>query len=65
MLHAVIDTKGSGRLVGIFDDLDRALRVLDIDRPYFRLTSIPVNEINPKAVEWLLSPRKRDELLAV
>jgi hypothetical protein len=65
MLHAIIDTKGSGRLVGIFDDLDRATRVLEVDRAYFRLTTLALNAVNPVALEWLLSDTKREQLLAV
>ena len=65
MLHVIIDTKGSGRLVGIFDDLDRATRILAVDRAYFRLISMPLNTINPTAFDWLLSDVKREQLLAV
>jgi hypothetical protein len=59
MLHAVIDTKGSGRLVGIFDDLERARRICAIDRSYFRLLSVELNAVNPVATDWLLSERQR------
>ena len=62
MIHAVIDTKGAGRLVGIFDDNERAARIVAIDPAYFRLISVEPNTINPNAVAWLSSLEKREAL---
>jgi hypothetical protein len=62
MVHAVIDTKGAGRIVGIFDDLERARRVAAIDPPYFRLVSVELNAVNPTAIEWLATKEKREAL---
>ena len=62
MVHAVFDTKGAGRLVGIFDDHERAKRVAAVDPPYFRLISVELNAINALAIDWLSTPEKRDQL---
>ena len=61
-LFAVVDTKGAGRLVGIFDDPDRAERIRDIDRGYFRLLRADLNAVNPVAIDWLLSESQRELL---
>lgn len=58
----MIDTKGAGRLVGIFDDRERAQRIAAIDPPYFRLVTVELNAVNPLAVEWLPTPEKKDAL---
>lgn len=62
MLYAVVDTKGAGRLVGIFDDQARAEQIAAIDHAYFRLYHMELNAINPIAIEWLLSEPQRDLL---
>jgi len=62
MIHAVIDTKGAGRLVGIFDDPERAKRIAAIDPPYFRLISLELNAVNGAAIEWLSTSEKKDAL---
>jgi hypothetical protein len=60
-VHAVIDTKGAGRLVGIFQTRERAERVRDVDRAYFRLVTLELDALNPVAAEWL--PSDKRELL--
>ena len=62
LVHAVIDTKGAGRLVGIFDDMERAQSIVEIDPPYFRLISLELNELNPTAIDWLSTIEKRNAL---
>ncbi len=60
--HVVVDTKGAGRIVGVFTDPERAQRIYAIDPNYFRVISIEADTINPAAIEWLRSPEKRQEL---
>ncbi len=62
MVHVVIDTKGAGRIVGVFDDPERAKRVAAIDPPYFRVLTVELNAINPTAIEWLATKEKREAL---
>jgi len=61
MVYVVVDTKGAGRIVGVFGDAARAARVLAIDPNYFRLVELEADTINPAAVDWLPAAR-RDEL---
>ncbi len=60
--HVVVDTKGAGRIVGVFADPERAQRIYEIDPNYFRVVSIEADTVNPAAVEWLRSPEKRQKL---
>lgn len=62
MLYAIIDTKGAGRLVGLFDDRARAEKIAAIDPAYFRLIGAELNAVNPTAVNWLLSEPQRELL---
>ena len=64
VLYIVVDTKGSGRLVGVFDDEQPAQRVRAIDEAYFRLHTLELNAINPVAIDWALTPQAREELRA-
>lgn len=61
-VYIITDTKGAGRVVGAFEDWERAERIRGIDRAYFRLTALPFNTVNPSAVEWLLSKEQRETL---
>ena len=60
--YVVTDTKGAGRVVGVFVDADRAERIRAIDPNYFRLIALEVDAINPGAVEWLPTQEKREAL---
>ncbi|MFN2528762.1 MAG: hypothetical protein ABR584_08590 [Candidatus Baltobacteraceae bacterium] len=46
-IYVITDTKGAGRVVGAF---------------YFRMTALPLDSVNPAAIEWLLSTAQRDQL---
>ena len=61
-IYVITDTKGAGRVVGAFVDRDRAETIRGIDKAYFRLTALPVNSVNPVAIEWLLSAEQREHL---
>lgn len=62
LIHIVTDTKGAGRIVGAFSNPDRAESVRAIDKAYFRLTTLPIDQVNPVAVEWLLTAAQRELL---
>ena len=49
MVHVVVDTKGAERIAAI-------------DPAYFRMMSMPLNAVNPIAVDWLSASEKRDAL---
>lgn len=61
-VYIITDTKGAGRVVGAFDNRERAEKIRGVDRAYFRLTALPFNSVNPSAVEWLLSKEQREKL---
>lgn len=64
-LFVVYDTKGSGRVVGVFNDLSRAQSVAQINRHYFRLRPCTLNSVNSEIVRWALNERERDLLAAL
>ena len=61
-VYIVTDTKGAGRVVGAFMDRERAESIRGVDKAYFRLTALPVDSVNPVAIEWLLSHEQRELL---
>ena len=61
-VYIVTDTKGAGRVVGVFSSRDRAELIRSVDKAYFRLTALPFDAVNPVAIEWLLSAEQREQL---
>lgn len=61
-LFVVYDTKGAGRVVGVFDTRRLADRVRSIDPSYFRVHRSEVNHVRHEALEWLNSPDQRRAL---
>lgn len=62
MVYVVIDTKGAGRIVGVFEDAERAERIRAIDRGYFRVIAMEPNVVNSAAIDWLPTEDKRQRL---
>ena len=62
MVHIVVDTKGAGRIVGVFDDAARAERIRQVDPSYFRVVPLELNAVNTVAVDWLPTTEKRKAL---
>ena len=61
-VFVVLDTKGSGRVVGVFDDEARAAEILAINPQYYRMTPLRVNEVNPECVRWVQDADGRSRL---
>jgi hypothetical protein len=61
-LFVVVDTKGSGRIVGVFDAREEAERVADCGRAYYKVHPCPLNVINPEVLSWADSEEQRDAL---
>jgi hypothetical protein len=61
-VFVVVDTKGAGRVVGVFDNEPRASEVVAINPQYYRMTTIPLNEINPECVRWVQDEKGRAKL---
>ena len=64
-LFLVYDTKGAGRLVGVFDTLTQATSIAAINPHYFRLRRCELNAINSEIVPWALSDEERARLISL
>ena len=61
-LYVVVDTKGSGRFVGIFDAQERAEQVVAVSPLYYKLHVVQLNRIDPEALGWTDKDAQRDAL---
>jgi hypothetical protein len=62
LVYVVMDTKGSGRIVGVFENEAKADEILAINPMYYRLTRIGMNEVNPDCVRWASDAEGRTKL---
>ncbi len=62
LVFVVMDTKGAGRLVGVFENETKAEEILAINPMYYRLTRIGMNEVNPDCVRWVQDEQGRTKL---
>lgn len=62
MVFVVLDTKGAGRVVGVFESESKAAEIVAVNPQYYRLTAIPMNEINPECVRWVQDEQGRSKL---
>lgn len=51
-LYVVIDTKGDGRVLGVFDDRAAAKTFVAQDPSYYKLYPCRLNEVNPEVLSW-------------
>ena len=63
-LHVVWDTKGEGRLVGVFSTAARAERIAAVHPGYFRVHRMRLDAVNPEAAAWACDPEERRRLEA-
>jgi hypothetical protein len=61
-LYVVIDTKGSGRLLGVFDTRARADEVSALSPLYYRMHTVALNRINPDVLDWADDDEQKDAL---
>ncbi|MHC4599418.1 MAG: hypothetical protein ACYS47_10470 [Planctomycetota bacterium] len=52
-LYVVVDFKGHGRLVGVFDDRKKAERLTTAYPAYYKLYTAALNRINEDALGWV------------
>ena len=57
-----MDTKGAGRVVGVFDREAQAAEIVAINPQYYRMTPLRLNEINPDCVRWVQDANGRSRL---
>ena len=58
-LFVVVDTKGEGRIVGVFDDRDAARDVVATDPSYYKLSECTLNQIGEEALRWARDDTQR------
>ncbi len=61
-IFVVIDTKGSGRVLGVFDSRDRAERFTQAFPSYYKLHVGQLNEVNPEVLGWADDDAQREAL---
>ena len=61
-VFVVLDTKGAGRVVGVFDSEAQAAEIVAINPSYYRVTQLRLNEINPDCVRWVQDEQGRSRL---
>ena len=61
-LYVVVDTKGAGRLLGVFESDLKADAVARINPNYFKVARCVLNAINPDVLRWALSDREHELL---
>jgi len=57
--YVVVDAKGSGRLLGVFDSRERAERLTARYPAYYKLHVAQLNRINPEVLDWVDCPEQR------
>jgi hypothetical protein len=58
-LYVVIDTKGDGRVLGVFDERAVAETLVAQDPCYYKLHPCHLNEVNPESLSWADSNSQR------
>ena len=61
-VYVVLDTKGNGRVVGVFERETDAFSIAEVSPQYYRLQPIHLNEINPECVRWVADAHGREKL---
>lgn len=61
-VFVVLDTKGAGRVVGVFERDAQAQEVQAVSPAYYRVFPLPMNSINPDSVRWVQDEHGRQTL---
>lgn len=64
-LYVVVDTKGAGRIAGVFDARERAEALTALCPSYYELHTCPLNQINPEVLDWVDTAAQRQALQAL
>ena len=51
-LYIVIDTKGSGRVLGVFNRRELAAKIVDRFPHYYKMHQCRLNQINAEVLDW-------------
>jgi hypothetical protein len=61
-LYIIVDTKGSGRILGAFDSRERADRIVNHYPAYYKLHTCRLNKINAEVLDWADDDEQREAL---
>jgi len=61
-VFVVLDTKGAGRVVGVFDHQSQALEIQAVNPAYYRVFPMRMNEIDPECLRWVQDEQGRAKL---
>lgn len=61
-LYVVLDTKGSGRVLGVFDSRDAAEQLTSRYPNYYKLSVRQLNRIDPGVLDWADDDEQREFL---
>ena len=61
-VFVVLDTKGNGRVVGVFEREPDATAIAEVSPQYYRLRTVTLNEVNPECVQWVADAQGREKL---
>ena len=62
LVYVVMDTKGAGRIVGVFERMEQADEIQEISPRYYRMYPMHLNEVNPDCVRWAQDDEGRAKL---
>ena len=58
-VYIVYDTKGAGRILGVFDTEEKARRISDKYPAYYHLSTVELNKINKEVLNWVDSEAQK------
>src|SRR5438093_1601207 len=64
-VFVVVDTKGAGRVVGVFERNEIAMRIQAVNPHYYKVVQISLNHLNPECLTWLADDEQKRSLLAL
>jgi hypothetical protein len=59
ILYAILDTKGDGRLVGVWDSKRLANKLSKRFPAYYKLHTVELNKLNQNALNWTDNEEQR------
>ncbi len=61
-IYVVIDTKGSGRVLGVFDSRAQAEELTSRYPNYYKLYVRQLNRVDPESLDWVDGDEQREFL---
>ena len=61
-VYVVVDTMGSGRIVGVFEEEAAARAVIGEWDAYYKLRRCRLNQVDPEVLDWARNDAQKDWL---